>query len=103
MSRIEDGEQTFEGALAALEKIVRQLESGELPLERALELFENGLTLARRCQDQLASVERRVEVLLRERGEMRAVPFEPQPETPKQDAPKINRASQPAPDDDLPF
>ena len=103
MQKIEDGEQTFEGALAALEKIVRQLESGELPLERALELFENGLTLARRCQDQLASVERRVEVLLRERGEMRAVPFEPQPETSQPDAPKINRGSQPAPDDEIPF
>lgn len=97
-----DGE-TFEGALTALESIVKQLESGELPLEQALELFENGLGLARRCQDQLASVERRVEVLLKERGEIRLVPFEPVQESPK---PEINRTraeTRPQQDDDIPF
>ncbi|MEP7274464.1 MAG: exodeoxyribonuclease VII small subunit, partial [Acidobacteriota bacterium] len=39
-------DETFEGALSALERIVKQLESGELPLEQALELFESGLGLA---------------------------------------------------------
>ncbi len=98
------GNETFEGALAALEGIVKQLESGELPLEEALELFENGLGLARRCQDQLASVERRVEVLLRERGEMRVVPFEPpQPETTKPDVKRAKTTVRPDQDDDIPF
>ena len=61
-----------------LEKIVGQLETGELPLEEALELFEQGIGLARRCQLQLEEAERKVELLLRERGEIKAVPFSSQ-------------------------
>jgi exodeoxyribonuclease VII small subunit len=67
----------FEESLSSLEKIVALLESGDLPLERALEIFEEGVGLARRCQSQLDDAERKVEVLLRERGEIRTVPFEP--------------------------
>ena len=59
MSKPPDGAATFEEALSDLERIVSKLESGELPLEQAMELFERGLNLARRCQEQLASVERR--------------------------------------------
>jgi exodeoxyribonuclease VII small subunit len=103
MAKPDAGDETFEGALSALEGIVKQLESGELPLEQALELFENGLGLARRCQDQLASVERRVEVLLRERGEMRAVPFEPQSEASNADAKKSKPPVRTDKDDDIPF
>ena len=69
-------ESKFESSLATLEQIVTQLESGELPLERALELFEEGVGLARRCQSQLEEVERKVELLLRERGEIRTMPFD---------------------------
>jgi exodeoxyribonuclease VII small subunit len=69
--------QGFEESLSALEKIVAQLEAGELPLERALEIFEEGVGLARRCQGQLADAERKVELLLREHGELRVVPFDP--------------------------
>jgi exodeoxyribonuclease VII small subunit len=58
--------QTFEAALAALEQIVRELERGELPLERSLELFEQGVRLSRECQERLQAAERRIEVLLRD-------------------------------------
>jgi exodeoxyribonuclease VII small subunit len=68
-------EPNFESSLATLENIVAQLESGDLPLERALELFEEGVGLARRCQMQLDDAERKVEILLRERGEIKTVPF----------------------------
>ncbi|HKE03997.1 MAG TPA: exodeoxyribonuclease VII small subunit [Blastocatellia bacterium] len=68
--------QSFEASLASLERIVANLESGDLPLERALELFEEGVALARRCQTQLGDAERKVEMLLRERGEIKVVPFE---------------------------
>jgi exodeoxyribonuclease VII small subunit len=64
--------QTFEASLAALEQIVRELEQGELPLERSLELFEQGVRLSRECQERLQAAERRIEVLLRD-GEGRAV------------------------------
>ena len=76
MAKAKDREQNFETSLTTLEQIVGQLESGELPLERSLELFEEGVALARRCQSQLQAAERKVELLLRERGEIKVVSFE---------------------------
>ncbi len=76
MAKNKDREQNFETSLASLEQIVAQLESGDLPLERALELFEEGVGLARNCQSQLEDAERKVEMLLRERGEIKLVPFD---------------------------
>jgi exodeoxyribonuclease VII small subunit len=76
MAKTKDKEPSFETSLSSLEQIVGQLESGELPLERALELFEDGVALARRCQSQLQDAERKVELLLRERGEIKVVPFD---------------------------
>ena len=58
--------QTFESSLAALEKIVRDLERGDLPLEESLQLFEQGVRLSRQCQERLSQAERRIEVLLRD-------------------------------------
>ena len=55
----------FETQLASLERIVRELERGDLPLERSLELFEQGVKLSRECQERLNEAERRIEVLLR--------------------------------------
>lgn len=77
MNKNKGQEQSFESSLASLERIVANLESGDLPLERALELFEEGVALARRCQSQLGDAERKVEMLLRERGEIKVTPFEP--------------------------
>jgi exodeoxyribonuclease VII small subunit len=45
---------------------VRELESGDLPLEKSLELFEDGIRLSRQCQERLNQAERRIEVLLRD-------------------------------------
>ncbi len=58
--------QTFEAQLASLERIVRELERGDLALERSLELFEQGVRLSRVCQERLNEAERRIEVLLRD-------------------------------------
>ena len=58
--------RSFEASLEALEQIVRQLESGDLPLEKSLELFEQGVRLSRECQERLSQAERRIEVLLRD-------------------------------------
>ncbi len=76
MAKNKEREQNFESSLASLEQIVAHLESGDLPLERALELFEEGVGLARRCQSQLEEAERKVEMLLRERGEIKITPFD---------------------------
>src|SRR2546423_9142339 len=70
-------EPTFEAQLASLERIVRELERGDLPLEQSLELFEQGVKLSRECQERLNEAERRIEVLLRGGdGSTIAVPFE---------------------------
>jgi len=72
--------RTFEASLEALEQIVRQLEDGDLPLEKSLELFEHGIRLARECQDRLSQAERRIEILLRDnQGRPVATAFKEQP------------------------
>jgi exodeoxyribonuclease VII small subunit len=58
--------KSFEASLEALEQIVQELEHGDLPLEKSLELFEKGIGLSRQCQERLNQAERRIEVLLRD-------------------------------------
>jgi exodeoxyribonuclease VII small subunit len=72
MKKTEAKSKTFETQLGALERIVRELERGDLPLEDSLKLFEEGVRLSRECQDRLNQAERRIEVLLRD-GEGRPV------------------------------
>jgi exodeoxyribonuclease VII small subunit len=69
MAQMKNGQEqgrSFEASLEALEQIVRQLESGDLPLEKSLELFEQGIRLSRECQERLSQAERRIEILLRD-------------------------------------
>lgn len=66
MSNGPEQARSFEASLEALEQIVQQLESGDLPLEKSLELFEQGVRLSRECQERLSQAERRIEVLLRD-------------------------------------
>ena len=57
------GERSFEQALAALEDCVRQLDAGELPLETALRIFEDGVKLQRECQELLNESEQKLVAL----------------------------------------
>ena len=59
-------EKSFETSLAELEQIVGRLESGDLPLEESLELFEKGIKLSRECRTRLTNAERRIEILMRD-------------------------------------
>jgi exodeoxyribonuclease VII small subunit len=69
--------RSFEASLEALERIVQQLENGDLPLEKSLELFEQGIKLSRECQERLSQAERRIEILLRDnQGRPIVGPFE---------------------------
>lgn len=76
----EPSEPTFDAILARLKSAVERLESGELSLEQSLQVYEDGVALARRGQQLLASAERRVEVLVSTAAGAEAVPFdEPTP------------------------
>jgi exodeoxyribonuclease VII small subunit len=70
--------RTFESGLEELEQIVKQMESGDLPLERALDLFERGMRLSEECRKQLEDAETRVEVLVRRGDKVVAEPFRPE-------------------------
>lgn len=70
--------ETFESCLDALEKVVRELEGGDLALERSLELFERGMALSDTCRKQLEEAETRVDMLIRREGKMTAEPFRPE-------------------------
>jgi exodeoxyribonuclease VII small subunit len=58
-------QKSFESSLKELERIVEQLEAGDLPLEQSLELFEQGVRLSRECQRRLDEAEQKVEILLK--------------------------------------
>ena len=82
-----DKTKTFESSLEELERIVRDLERGELPLEKSLELFEQGVKLSRECQERLNQAERRIEILMRDnQGRPAARPFEVESELSEQDS-----------------
>lgn len=70
-------EITFEKALSRLEAVVNRLESGDLPLEESLRLFEEGVHLSKLCTERLEEAERRIALLVKnDRGEVVEVPFE---------------------------
>jgi exodeoxyribonuclease VII small subunit len=71
----------FEDSLTRLEQLVGQLESGNLPLEESLKVFEEGIALARRCAKYLEDAEKRIEVLTKdEQGALGTKPFSWEPE-----------------------
>ena len=75
----------FEVSLQRLEEIVDELEKGNVPLEQALKLFEEGLKLSSSCRKELEEAEGKVEILLRQNGKLQSEPYEP----------AIERAQQP--------
>lgn len=69
---------SFEARLQELERIVKDLEKGDLPLEESLALFEAGMRLSADCKRQLEEAESRVEILMKKGTEMVAAPFNPE-------------------------
>ena len=55
--------KTFENAMESLEKIVQELETGDLPLEKAMQRFEEGIQLSKFCSDQLDATEKKITLL----------------------------------------
>jgi exodeoxyribonuclease VII small subunit len=68
--------KTFEQSLKELEKIVQELESGDLPLEEAVKKFEQGIQLSKFCSEKLDETERRITMLVKNsQGEISEQPF----------------------------
>ena len=65
----------FEECLQRLEAVVQQLERGDLPLEQALKLFEEGVGLSDSCRRELEEAEGKVEILLKQNGRLQPEPF----------------------------
>ena len=70
--------ESFEKNLERLDAIVRQLEDAELPLEKALQLYEEGMKLSEVCHQQLEEAEGRIEILMKKAGKVVAEPFGPE-------------------------
>ena len=78
----------FEVSLQRLEEIVDELEKGNVPLEQALKLFEEGLKLSSSCRKDLEEAEGKVEILLRQNGKLQPEPYDPVPERAQHSAKK---------------
>ena len=69
-------EMSFEEAMVRLEEIVAQLEAGDHPLERALSLYEEGISMMKRCASMLDRAEQKVKLLqVSDTGEITEIPF----------------------------
>ncbi|MEJ2475039.1 MAG: exodeoxyribonuclease VII small subunit [Desulfobacterales bacterium] len=69
--------KSFEQALQLLEKIVQELETGDLPLEKAMSKFEEGIQLTRYCSQKLDESEKKINLLLQDQqGNVSSKPFE---------------------------
>lgn len=70
-------DKKFEDALEELEKVVERLESGELSLEDSLAAFEEGVKLVRLCNEKLTEVERKIELLVKDKeGKLQLRPLD---------------------------
>ena len=72
-------EPGFDQILSRLREVVTRLESGDLSLEQSLQIYEEGVGLARKGQALLASAEKRVELLVSAAGGVETVPFDETP------------------------
>ncbi|AKO94089.1 exodeoxyribonuclease VII small subunit [Priestia filamentosa] len=66
----EEKEYTFEEAMEELEKIVDKLEEGDVPLEEAIDRFQEGMKLSKFCHDRLQKIETQMEQILQEDGNL---------------------------------
>ncbi|MEI1422035.1 exodeoxyribonuclease VII small subunit [Bacillus cabrialesii] len=69
---------TFEEAMKGLESIVSKLEEGDVPLEQAINYFQEGMALSKMCHEKLQKVEKQMDFILKEDGEL--APFSVQEE-----------------------
>ncbi|WP_101844244.1 exodeoxyribonuclease VII small subunit [Halobacillus sp. Marseille-P3879] len=74
----EQNELSFEEAMNQLEELVEKLETGEVPLEKAIQYYQDGMKLSKICNEKLNTVEKQMQQILNEHGEFE--PFDVQEE-----------------------
>jgi exodeoxyribonuclease VII small subunit len=75
-------QKTFEQSMKQLERIVQELEDGDLPLEKAIKKFEEGIKLTKLCSEKLDESEKKISILLKNsEGQMAEKPFIAEDET----------------------
>ena len=75
-------QKTFEQSMKLLERIVQELEDGDLPLEKAIKKFEEGIKLTKLCSEKLDETEKKISILLKNsEGQMTEKPFMPEADT----------------------
>lgn len=65
----EEKELSFEEAMESLEEIVNELEKGDVPLEKAIDYYQDGMKLSKLCNDKLKNVEEKMTKIMNEQGE----------------------------------
>ena len=78
MSSSDNSIKDFEKSLKQLEDIVQQMENGDLGLEGSLQQFEQGIKLAKSCQNDLSAAELKVNQLIEQNGLQQTIPFDEQ-------------------------
>lgn len=92
-----ESELKFEKALERLEKIVEDLESGNIPLEDALKKYEEGVKLSRLCTQKLTQAETKIETLTRSlNGALESGSFDPDSGSGKADKKKAKKIQEPS-------
>lgn len=71
-------DETFEEAMGKLEEIVTELEKGDVPLEKAIDFYQEGMKLSKQCSDKLTNVQEKMTQIMNEQGELE--PFDIQEE-----------------------
>jgi exodeoxyribonuclease VII small subunit len=69
-------ELSFEAAMEKLERVVEQLEQGDVALEEAISMFQEGMSLSKLCHDKLKNVEKSIDKILHEDGEVEIITFQ---------------------------
>ncbi|MFC0471008.1 exodeoxyribonuclease VII small subunit [Halalkalibacter kiskunsagensis] len=72
----EKKELNFEDAMQELEQVVERLEQGDVPLEKAISMFQEGMNLSKQCHEKLEQVEKQMDHILHEDGELELLHFQ---------------------------
>ncbi|WP_456278338.1 exodeoxyribonuclease VII small subunit [Bacillus sp. AK128] len=68
-----ENKMSFEEAMEKLEELVDKLEEGDVPLEKAIAYFQDGMALSKLCHDKLKTIEKQMDKLLQDNGELKPI------------------------------